>query len=308
MSAHRRHSSEPREHRLSSEQDEVGQRDEWSNGTRQLVKPRKQSWSNWSKSARFLSRSLSTPVQNIKSTPPVPGIPDTVTNAAASVQSKQSDGAFDKERTEPQGDIGTPFSLPPIQIQSPVNFYPFDTSDEIKRLRTENDNIRDKMRDLLRENEMLVAERDELGLKQEDLEAANYELDKLCGEMTIEMRGARVATTFTSESSVVTGFQELFRHVEAWCDEASYKAGPIALCDNQIVELCKILKLKSPVTRTILQVGAPHFGRALLFRTLVDAVFYSDFDDLKRTKDLWATFEDARLLSFAEQRMINSGM
>jgi hypothetical protein len=154
------------------------------------------------------------------------------------------------------------------------------------------------------ENEKVSMLRD-----QKALEDDYCNLEERYNKMTISNRNARATPHAASEDAVVRGFMDLQLHIAAWCDEASFKARGCQLDAAGIAELGKVLQLQQTPDEGVLRANSNVIGRALLFRVLVDRLFYSSISDLeKNVKDLWASADDAHRLHDLEQRLMASGM
>ena len=174
-------------------------------------------------------------------------------------------------------------------------------SQEKDQLRQEIFGLEHQIRDLKNENESLLRD-------QKALEDDFCDLEERYNTMTINNRNARATPHAASEEAVVKGFMDLCLHIAAWCDEASFKAGGCQLDATAVVELGRSLKLQQDLDEGALRANSNLIGRALLFRVLVDSVFYSSISDLENIKDLWTSAEDAHRLHDLEQRLMVSGM
>lgn len=174
-------------------------------------------------------------------------------------------------------------------------------SQEKDELRQKIVGLEQQIRDLKNENESLLRD-------QKALEDDFCDLEERYNTLTINNRNARATPHAASEEAVVKGFMDLCLHIAAWCDEASFKAGGCQLDTTAVVELARFLKLQQGLDEGVLRANSNLIGRALLFRVLVNSVFYSSVSDLENIKDLWMSAEDAHRTHDLEQRLLVSGM
>jgi len=211
-----------------------------------------------------------------------------------------------QDRAHSRGPVSEKASCPHL----PLDLIVLDTtldlaSDADSR---EKDELRQQILGLEHEIRELAHEKESMLRDQKALEDDYCELEERYHKMTIGNRNARATPHAASEDAVVRGFMDLQLHIAAWCDEASFKASDCQLDAADLVELAQVLQLQQGLDEGVLRANSNVIGRALLFRVLVDRVFYSNISDLGKIKDLWALPDDAHRLHDLEQRLMASGM
>jgi hypothetical protein len=211
-----------------------------------------------------------------------------------------------QDRADLPGPVSEKTSYPSLPLKLIAHDITLDLvfdadSQEKGELRQQILGLEHKIHELAQEKESLL--RDQTALEED-----YCELEERYHKLSIGNRNARATPQAASEDTVVRGFMDLQLHIAAWCDEASFKASGCQLDTADLAELAKVLLLQQGLDAGVLKTNSGVIGRALLFRVLVDRVFYSSIADLGQIKDLWALPDDARRLHDLEQRLMASGM